>query len=204
VFHYFKMNFLAHILLSGEDELVKIGNFMADGIKGKSYQSYPKKIKNGILLHRFIDSYTDSHAIFKQTTKRLHKNYGHYSGVLADMFYDHFLCKNWKNYSNENLYDFVQNFYVSLENNHKILTERTKNMFPYMIQGNWLYNYQFLEKLEIILSQMDSRTDNKSKMRFAIADLKEHYTDFERDFFLFFDDIQIACQEKLNQLQKDV
>jgi len=198
------MNFLAHIFLSGKDELVKIGNFMADSIKGKTYENYPKKIKIGILLHRFIDSYTDSHAIFKKTTKRLHKNYGHYSGVLADMFYDHFLCKNWQNYSNENLFDFVQHFYISLENNHKILTERTKNMLPYMQKANWLYNYQFLDRLEIILSQMDNRTDNKSKMRFAIADLKKHYTDFEQDFFLFFEDIQIDCIEKLNEIQSTI
>jgi len=88
------MNFLAHIYLSGQDELIKIGNFMADTVKGKNYQNYPKKLKIGILLHRFIDSYTDSHVVFRQTTKRLHPNYGHYSGVLADMFYDHFLCKN--------------------------------------------------------------------------------------------------------------
>jgi len=198
------MNFLAHIFLSGKDELVKIGNFMADSIKGKTYENYPKKIKIGILLHRFIDSYTDSHAIFRQTTKLLHKNYGHYSGVLADMFYDHFLCKNWQNYSNENLFDFVQHFYISLENNHKILTERTKNMLPYMQKANWLYNYQFLDQLEIILSQMDSRTDNKSRMRFAIADLKKHYTDFEQDFFLFFEDIQINCLEKLNEIQSTI
>jgi len=192
------MNFLAHIFLSGEDELVRIGNFMADSIKGKSYLNYPNKIKKGILLHRFIDSYTDSHAVFRQSTKRLHKNYNHYSGVLVDMFYDHFLCKNWRNYSNENLSVFVQKFYVSLEKNYNILNERAKNILPYMKESNWLYNYQFLDKLEIILAQMDKRTDNNSKMRFAISDLKEHYNDFEQEFFLFFDDIQIACKQSIN------
>jgi len=194
------MNFLAHIYLSGSDELLKIGNFMADTVKGKSYQNYPKKLKTGILLHRFIDSYTDSHVVFRQTTKRLHPNYGHYSGVLADMFYDHFLCKNWQKYSNEDLYSFVQKFYISMQNNSDILTERTKNMLPYMENENWLYNYQFLDKLEVILSQMDLRTQNRSKMRFAITDLKKHYTDFKNEFFLFFEDIQIACKEKLSEL----
>ncbi|HBK83665.1 MAG TPA: DUF479 domain-containing protein, partial [Flavobacterium sp.] len=28
------MNFLAHIYLSGDDDYIKIGNFMADGIRG--------------------------------------------------------------------------------------------------------------------------------------------------------------------------
>lgn len=194
------MNFLAHIYLSGNDDLIKIGNFMADGIRGKDYENYSPRLKTGILLHRFIDSYTDSHPIFRQSTKRLHKNYSHYSGVLVDMFYDHFLCKNWGKYSDENLSDFVESFYASLRENHTILTEKTKHLLPYMEHGNWLYNYQFLDKLEVILSQMDNRTKYKSRMRYAIADLKQYYPEFETEFTLFFEDLRQRSQKKLKQL----
>lgn len=195
------MNFLAHLYLSGNDDLIKIGNFMADGIRGKDYEDYPSKLKTGILLHRFIDSYTDSHPVFRQSTKRLHQNYSHYSGVIVDMFYDHFLCKNWAKYSDENLSDFVTNFYTSLKDNYTILTDKTKHLLPYMEEGNWLYNYQFLEDFEIILSQMDSRTKNKSGMKYAVTDLKQHYVEFEEEFTLFFEDIRQAAQEKLEELQ---
>lgn len=194
------MNFLAHIYLSGNDELIKIGNFMADGIRGKDYENYPPKIKTGILLHRFIDSYTDSHPVFRQSTKRLHEKYSHYSGVIVDMFYDHFLCKNWSNYSDENLSDFVQHFYTSLRENYDVLTDKTKHLLPYMEKGNWLYNYQFLDGLEVILSQMDYRTKNKSKMQYAIAELKEHYSEFETEFTLFFEDLRTESERKLKKL----
>lgn len=194
------MNFLAHIYLSGNDELIKIGNFMADGIRGKDYENYPPKIKTGILLHRFIDSYTDSHPVFRQSTKRLHEKYSHYSGVIVDMFYDHFLCKNWSNYSDENLSDFVQHFYTSLRENYDVLTDKTKHLLPYMEKGNWLYNYQFLDELEIILSQMDYRTKNKSKMRFSINELKEYYSEFESEFTLFFEDLRTESKKKLREL----
>ena len=194
------MNFLAHIYLSGNDELIKIGNFMADGIRGKDYENYPPKIKTGILLHRFIDSYTDSHPVFRQSTKRLHEKYSHYSGVIVDMFYDHFLCKNWSNYSDENLSDFVQHFYTSLRENYDVLTDKTKHLLPYMEKGNWLYNYQFLDELEIILSQMDYRTKNKSKMRFSINELKEYYSEFESEFMLFFEDLRTESKKKLREL----
>ncbi len=194
------MNFLAHIYLSGNDELIKIGNFMADGIRGKDYENYPPKIKTGILLHRFIDSYTDSHPVFRQSTKKLHEKYSHYSGVIVDMFYDHFLCKNWSNYSDENLSDFVQHFYTSLRENYDVLTDKTKHLLPYMEKGNWLYNYQFLDELEIILSQMDYRTKNKSKMRFSINELKEYYSEFESEFTLFFEDLRTESKKKLREL----
>ena len=35
------MNFLAHIYLSGDNDFIKIGNFMTDGIRGKDYLKYP-------------------------------------------------------------------------------------------------------------------------------------------------------------------
>ena len=92
------MNFLAHIYVSGDNDLVKIGNFMADSIRGHSYDVYPMEIQKGILLHRSIDSFTDMHPIYRQSKHRLHEKYGHYSGVIMDIFYDHFLAKNWKTY----------------------------------------------------------------------------------------------------------
>ena len=92
------MNYLAHIYLSGEDDFVKIGNFIADGIKGRKYKLYPGKIQIGILLHRKIDWFSDNDDIFKKSKRRLDKKYGHYKGVIIDIFYDHFLAKNWKNF----------------------------------------------------------------------------------------------------------
>lgn len=191
------MNFLAHIYLSGDNDLIKIGNFMADGIKGKQFVNYPLEIQKGILLHRFIDSYTDSHPVFKKSTKRLHEKYHHYSGVIIDMFYDHFLAKNWIQYSDEKLSDFVARFYQSLKDNYTNLSERTKDIMPYMIERNWLENYQTLEGISIILTQMDSRTKNKSNMRFATNELKEYYSEFEMEFTIFFEEIRVQCQQKL-------
>ena len=59
------MNFLAHIYLSGENENIKIGNFIADAIKGNKYKEYSTEIQQGVLLHRYIDSFTDTHPTVK-------------------------------------------------------------------------------------------------------------------------------------------
>src|SRR5690606_39712177 len=85
------MNFLAHIYLSFEDDGITIGNFIADSIRGNRYKHLPERIQQGIMLHRAIDTYTDKHPTVRQSTKRLHQNYSHYSGVIVDIFYDHFL-----------------------------------------------------------------------------------------------------------------
>lgn len=195
------MNFLAHIYLSGDNDLIKIGNFMADGIRGKHFETFPMEIQKGIILHRAIDTFTDAHPVFRQSTKKLHSRYHHYAGVIVDVFYDHFLAKNWSVYSNENLEEYIQLFYTSLKDNHPILTERTIGIMPYMFEQNWLSSYQTIEGINTILTQMDSRTKNKSKMRFATDELKEFYTEFEQDFTLFFEDLRDHAREKLITLQ---
>lgn len=194
------MNFLAHIYLSGDNDLIKIGNFMADGIRGKHFESYPAEVQKGIVLHRAIDTFTDAHPIFRQSTKKLHKNYHHYSGVIVDVFYDHFLAKNWKKYSDEKLVDFVDRFYQSLNDNHAILSDRTKGMMPYMVQHNWLVAYRTVEGINRILTQMDQRTKNESKMRFATTELVEHYQEFEDEFQYFFDELIEFSNDKILSL----
>ncbi|WP_016989091.1 ACP phosphodiesterase [Flavobacterium sp. ACAM 123] len=191
------MNFLAHIYLSGDNYLIKIGNFMADGIRGKQFKNYPQEVQKGIVLHRAIDTFTDAHPVFRQSTKKLHSRYHHYAGVIVDVFYDHFLAKNWDNYSDENLADYVNDFYQSLSDNLPILSEKTVMMMPYMIDQNWLLSYQTIEGIDNILTQMDSRTKNQSKMRFASEELREFYTEFEEDFTAFFEELRAHAQQKL-------
>jgi len=194
------MNFLAHIYLSGEDEGITIGNFIADGIKGKKYLKYPPKIKKGILLHRHIDSYTDSHPIVRQSTKRLHENYGHYSGVIVDILYDHFLAKNWHEYHPQNLADYVEDFYTMLRDNFEILPARIQRMMPYMMADNWLLSYATIPGISKILKQMNVRTKGISKMNFAVLELEEFYTEFETEFSAFFAELIVSSEEKLKTL----
>jgi acyl carrier protein phosphodiesterase len=194
------MNFLAHIHLSGENEFIKIGNFMADGVCGKQYENFPEEIQKGILLHRAIDTFTDAHPIFRQSTKKLHSRYHHYSGVIVDMYYDHFLAKNWEAYSIETLENYSARFYQSLLDNHSILTSKTQYLLPYMMQHNWLLSYQSIPGLERILSQMDHRTKNQSLMRFATEELITHYDEFEAEFSLFYNEVQLFSKNKLNEL----
>ena len=194
------MNFLAHIYLSDNNDLIKIGNFMADGIRGKQFENYHSDIQKGIILHRFIDTYTDSHPIFKKSTKRLHENYHHYAGVIVDVFYDHFLAKNWNQYSNEKLEIYVERFYQSLHDHYDLLSERVQGLMPYMIERNWLLSYQTVEGIHKILTQMDGRTKNESKMRFASNELTEYYSEFELEFTTFFEELRMHSHQKLISL----
>ena len=195
------MNFLAHIYLSGDEEGIIIGNFIADGIKGKKYKNYPLSIQKGILLHRGIDSYTDQHPTVRLSTKKLHENYGHYSGVIVDILYDHFLAKNWSTYHQQPLDEYVENFYDLLRNSYEILPVRIKRMMPYMISDNWLLSYKSVSGISTILNQMSRRTKIDSKMNFAVLELEKYYSEFEEEFTSFFKELMAFSENKLEELK---
>ena len=195
------MNYLAHIYLSNDNKEITIGNFIADSIKGKTYTEFPKEIQKGILLHREIDSFTDFHPIVRLSTKRLHKNYGHYSGVIVDILYDHFLAKNWNNYHEQSLEAYIENFYELLRNSFNILTPKIKIMMPYMIADNWLLSYATVEGISKILVKMNTRTNNTSKMNFAVLELEEYYEEFENEFTSFFEELRVFSNHKILELK---
>ncbi|NHF60049.1 DUF479 domain-containing protein [Flavobacteriaceae bacterium TP-CH-4] len=194
------MNFLAHIYLSFDDDDITLGNFIADSIRGNKFGHLPARVQKGILLHREIDTFTDTHPIPKESSKRLHQNYSHYSRVIVDIYYDHFLAKNWKRYSDTPLSLFVERFYDLLEERYEILPEGIKRMMPYMISDNWIYNYSKMEGIAKVLNGMNRRTRNRSKMNFAILDLEEHYEIFEKEFTDFFEELMVFSKQKYNSL----
>lgn len=194
------MNFLAHIYLSGEDKGLTIGNFIADSIKGKKYLNFKKEIQKGILLHRSIDTFTDQHPLVRQCTKRLHTNHGHYSGVIVDVFYDHFLAKNWQQYHQTPLGEYVSQFYKLLETNFEILPIKIQNMLPIMKSNNWLLSYATVEGINTILGQMGRRVKHKNNMHLATHDLEKHYTEFEKDFTIFFEQLKAFSKHTTTSL----
>ncbi|WP_339627399.1 ACP phosphodiesterase [uncultured Maribacter sp.] len=198
------MNFLAHIYLSFNDKEITIGNFIADSIRGNKFDHLPKRVQKGIKLHRFIDTYTDTHDIPKISSKRLHANYSHYSRVIVDIYYDHFLAKNWSKYSDIPLNVFVDDFYDLLEDNYEILPDGVKRMMPYMIADNWIFNYSKMDGIARVLNGMNRRTENKSKMNFAILDLEQHYDAFEEEFTDFFEELITFSKHKFISLAKKI
>jgi len=173
---------------------------MADSIRGNHYLDYPDELRKGILLHRYIDTFTDAHPIYRKSKHRLHEKYGHYSGVIMDIVYDHYLAKNWATYSDVSLEEYAATFYKLLQDNYDILTEKTQKMIPYMIARNWLVAYATLEGLETILFQMDYRTKHRANMQEAIVEIQLFNKEFEEEFTLFFEELRKHCEEKLTEL----
>ncbi len=180
------MNYLAHIYLSGSNEQLMIGNFIADSVKGEKWKTYDLEVQKGIKLHRAIDAFTDTHEIVKNSKKILWERYRHYNAVIIDIFYDHFLAKNWQEYHQTNLKEFVDKTYFILTKNKEILPEQTQLFFQYMVKNNWLYNYQYIEGIKKVMTGMARRTSFESGMENSTEELVKYYDEFASDFKSFF------------------
>lgn len=197
------MNFLAHAYLSGNNDEILIGNFIADAVKGKHTADFNANIQKGIQLHRSIDAYTDQHPVFLRSKERIHEEYGRYAGVVIDIYYDHFLAKNWNDYSKESLSEFALYVYRIMLENYSILPARSKRILPYMIILNWLVGYGEFKDLQWVFNGMSRRSKQyNSGMEGAVDSLKAHYNEFDEDFKLFFPDmIQYAGEVRSKLLE---
>ncbi|OOG78050.1 ACP phosphodiesterase [Algoriphagus sp. A40] len=196
------MNFLAHAYLSFGQEGILLGNFAADFIKGKDLLQYRCEIKNGILLHREIDMFTDSHPLVKASQSYLRPKFRHYSTVITDIFFDYFLGKNWKNYSDIPLEKFVNETYETIEKHLNVLPPSFVEMFYWMKTQNWLYHYREISGIQKTLNGLTRRTIFDSKMNEATEVLLEKEAEFEVIFFAFFRELETFAREKLTELQR--
>ena len=142
------MNYLAHIFLSGDDRRVQIGNFVGDAVKGRAYENYPLGFREGILLHREIDDYTDHHPVVREVVDMLRGGFGRYSGVLTDIYFDHLLARSFQSYSGQSLRWFAFGFYRALVLNYRHLPERFKGFLWHFILTNRLVRYASLSGIK--------------------------------------------------------
>ncbi|MFZ5940420.1 MAG: ACP phosphodiesterase [Bacteroidota bacterium] len=190
------MNFLAHTYLSGANDEIIVGNFMGDYVKGKNYLHLPEQIRKGILIHRDIDYYTDTHPITRESRARLSDRYHKYAGIIVDILYDHFLARNWSLYCHIPLEEYVNNTYLILKRNYEILPIGIKVWFPTFLENNWLLTYQTVEGIERVLDRMSENTSLPDHTNYAITVLRNEYEGFRSEFETFFSQIIHFIEEK--------
>ena len=194
------MNFLAHVYLSEDNFSLAIGNLIADRVKGKDLTNFSAMIQKGILLHRKIDTFTDHHPLFKECDSILFSIYRHYSRVIIDIYFDHFLASNWDKYNSKNLKVFSNEFYDALKIESENFPENIKNFSRTLIFYNWFDSYKTITDLELILTQMAQRTRFPSKLSASKKQLKGNYTYFYNHFSSFMEEVIDFTKNEIKNL----
>jgi len=194
------MNYLAHLYLSGNSDEVMLGNFIGDYVKGQQYLRYAEEVQKGILLHRSIDSFTDSHPIVKEAAGFFRPVYGRYAGIVTDVVFDHYLARYWRNYSPFTLRQFAKHVHAVLLSNFFQLPTRVKGFLPFLIQHKRLESYARPEGIQQSLHIMAHRTSLPDQTNEAMEILDANFVELKELFERFFDEL-IQYAEETFQVQ---
>jgi len=160
---------------------------MGDFLKGVDASRYPSGIQRGIQLHRRIDSFTDAHPVFGRSRRRLPPPYRRYAGVLVDVFYDHFLARDWCRYSpREDLDLFISRTYRTLSNSPVEPPPRLQRALPRMIREDWLGSYATEAGIDLTLKRISRRVSRANPLPDGVSQLKIHYEGLAADFAEFY------------------
>ncbi len=186
------INYLAHLYFALPTPESMVGNLLPDFTGKIAETDYPAEVMQGVRLHRFIDAYTDSHPIVRQSKKRISLERRRFAPIMIDIFYDHFLALHWERYSTIPLRESTQAYYDHLLQADMPLPERLSESIQRMPQIDLLYNYRTLKGIEHALDRVAQRIRFKNNLHGSIEELEGNFSELEADFHRFFEALRQA------------
>ena len=197
------MNFLGHAYIARNHPHLIAGNFAGDAYKGnlERFNNIPKHIIQGVKLHRFIDDYTDQSAHILEAGHLLHKaGITRIAYIATDIILDHYLAKNWQQYSNINYKDFINFIYHHTDKELNHLEQRFQFMYSKLKQYGWFYNYPSEKGIQQTLNQLSTRIRFKNDLGKCLNIYLKQQKEFDKHFAAFLVDINTASVEILKEL----
>lgn len=185
------MNFLAHLHLAARTPESRLGNMLGDFVKGRPDDRFAPEIWEGIMLHRHVDAFTDSHPEWKKSKGRLSPERRRFAGIIVDVFYDHFLARHWERFSGdgETLGEFIDGCHTDLLALRDQAPPDAAAVFERMAEEQWLRSYFETEGIARALERISRRSPVLGPVRDSIEELETHYEAIEQDFLAFYPDL---------------
>ena len=176
------VNFLAHALLSPDDDEIRAGNVCADLIKGRVDGAATPGIVTGVALHRAIDRFADRHRAFKACMSHVAPPRRRYARVIVDVFFDHCLARSWTRYSTVSLDAFVEHVCAQMARQADAVPIRDRARLDRMLESRWLGMYGTRAGLDRAFAGLARRARFGHRLEEAADDLDRHYPAIEASF----------------------
>ena len=183
------MNWLAHLYLSEDNPQFRVGNLLPDLASAAKLAGLPESFQKGIRCHRKIDRFTDAHPRFQSSVSRFPKPYRRYGGILTDVYFDHFLARDWSKYSTVPLGNFIREVHNDIESCLPEVPPDVTVPLRRMRTENWLGSYHTLPGITAILQRVSGRLRKPFDLAASIAIFEQHESAFADDFHYFFPEL---------------
>ncbi|WP_022940372.1 ACP phosphodiesterase [Psychromonas hadalis] len=200
------MNYLAHLHIAEHTQTSLLGNFLGDFVKGNPDGLFNLEVVKGIRLHRFVDSYTDSHPLVKSVKPLFKKELRRFSPITLDMFWDHCLAKHWHKFHEYSLVDFSSQAQVMISQETALLSQplpaRFEKVSRLVWQGRWFEHYRDIKNIEFALQRIASRSPRIAPLAGTFETLITHYDQLSDTFFELYPDVLVAVMAQTKKETK--
>jgi acyl carrier protein phosphodiesterase len=183
------MNWLAHLFLSEPSPAFRIGNLLPDMVRPSALSGLPSEFLRGVHQHRKIDAFTDSHPIVRRSITRVGPEFRRFGGIFVDIFYDHFLSREWPTLSSTSLPAFTSEVYASFESHRREIPAEAYLHLKRMKTENWLCAYGDLHGVATTLGRIGLRLRKPTPLAEGAVILEADYAGFHGDFTEFFPEL---------------
>jgi acyl carrier protein phosphodiesterase len=194
------MNHLAHTLLAGDDEGLRLGGMLGDFVRGRPDPAlWALRVVDGIRLHRAIDVYTDTHPEVLAAKAGLPPPYRRYAGILLDMWFDHCLARDFLRWSARPLPEYSVALRALLWRQDALLTPALRRFRGYMEANDLPAGYADRAVLGRALAGIGQRLSRANPLDSALPVLVAQEEELQRCFEVFFPQLQGFVQEWMNR-----
>ena len=165
-----------------------VANLYGDFVKGKDLGIYPPKVREGIVLHRSIDNFIDTHPVVLNLLHELYPQLPKVASIAVDLYFDHLLAKHWASYHSKPLDEFLANFYSNAVYDLPEFSPSFKKMMQMLIEMNWISYYPTLEGLDKACRGVSSRISFPNELKNGARFFIEHEQKILTAFELFMKD----------------
>lgn len=182
------MNYLGHLFFSDNDFELAIANLFGDSVKGTHFDQYPPKVITGIVLHREIDHFMDTHPSVKKILPVLRPDLPKVASIAIDLFFDHLLAKHWNQFHPLPLDEFLKLFYQQINNNTFPYPDQFLDYLQKMIQFNWISYYPTLDGLDKMCHGVSHKLSFNNQLINGLQVFKNNEKGIEQAFIEYMTD----------------
>jgi len=185
------MNFLAHLCLANGDSGLMLGGLIGDFVRGwRAVRVYPEPIRQGIVLHRYIDKCTDRSPVVKSLLPKFPREFRRYAGIIIDLAFDHELAVNWWRYMPGSLERFDVEIRDLLSDNAEWVPDKLNRFMSYAERHGLFSAYRDEAVVLNALAGTGQRLSRPNPLHRVSEIWPELAPEFKKSFRQFFPQIQ--------------
>ncbi len=191
------MNHFAHLVLSRPTVESTVGNLLGDFARGVDPAALPAPVRAGLLNHREVDRFTDSHPLVREMKQCFSRKRRRFAGIALDIYFDHLLINHWRRFENRDLENLISEFYRRMSAARELMPgENMRRITRRMVEHDWFGSYREIDAVAKSLDLVAGRIRFSNRFDNAIKDLLHNHDMIRDGFFEFYPQLQRHVDEQ--------